>query len=65
MVRSVTVLYFNQLNYSNPSQMFVFGEVQDPNMDTVNLVEDIVRSQLIELVNIYTHLLRVSLIRNP
>ena len=33
--------------------MFVFGEVQDPNMDTVNLVEDIVRSQLIELVNIY------------
>ena len=31
-------------------QMFVFGEVQDPNMDTVNLVEDIVRSQLIELV---------------
>lgn len=31
--------------------MFVFGEVQDPNIDTVNLVEDIVRSQLIELVN--------------
>lgn len=30
--------------------MFVFGEVQDPNPDTVNLVEDIVRSQLIELV---------------
>jgi len=30
--------------------MFVFGEVQDPNMDTVNLVEDIVRSQLIELI---------------
>lgn len=33
-------------------QMFVFGEVQDPNPDTVNLVEDIVRSQLIELVSI-------------
>lgn len=32
--------------------MFVFGEVQDPNMETVNLVEDIVRSQLIELVSI-------------
>lgn len=32
-------------------QMFVFGEVQDPNPDTVNLVEDIVRSQLIELVS--------------
>lgn len=30
--------------------MFVFGEVQDPNQDTVNLVEDIVRSQIIELV---------------
>lgn len=30
--------------------MFVFGEVQDPNTDTVNLVEDIVRSQIIELV---------------
>lgn len=30
--------------------MFVFGEVQDPNQDTVNLVEDIVRSQLVELV---------------
>ena len=37
--------------------MFVFGEVQDPNMDTANLVEDIVRSQLIELVNIYISLL--------
>lgn len=32
--------------------MFVFGEVQDPNMETVNLVEDIVRSQIIELVSI-------------
>lgn len=32
--------------------MFVFGEVQDPNPDTVNLVEDIVRSQLIELVGL-------------
>ena len=31
-------------------QMFVFGEVQDPNQETVNLVEDIVRSQIIELV---------------
>lgn len=30
--------------------MFVFGEVQDPNQETVNLVEDIVRSQIIELV---------------
>lgn len=30
--------------------MFVFGEVQDPNMETINLVEDIVRSQIIELI---------------
>jgi Transcription initiation factor IID, 18kD subunit len=30
--------------------MFVFGEVQDPTPETVNLVEDIVRSQIIELV---------------
>lgn len=30
--------------------MFVFGEVQDPNPETVNLVEVIIRSQLIELV---------------
>lgn len=33
--------------------MFVFGEVQDPNPETVNLVEDIVRSQLIELVSTF------------
>ena len=32
--------------------MFVFGEVQDPMPETVNLVEDIVRSQIIELVSI-------------
>ncbi|GAW04443.1 protein spt3 [Lentinula edodes] len=30
--------------------MFVFGEVQDPLSETVNLVEDIVRSQLVELI---------------
>ncbi|KAL4081492.1 hypothetical protein V8B97DRAFT_1923250 [Scleroderma yunnanense] len=30
--------------------MFVFGEIQDPIHETVNLVEDIVRGQLIELV---------------
>ena len=30
--------------------MFVFGEVQEPNQETVSLVEDIVRSQIIELV---------------
>ncbi|TDL29359.1 TFIID-18kDa-domain-containing protein [Rickenella mellea] len=30
--------------------MFVFGEIQDPNQETVNLVEDIVRSQIIELI---------------
>jgi len=31
-------------------QMFVFGEVQDPTTETVNLVEDIARGQIIELV---------------
>ncbi|KAI5893609.1 TFIID-18kDa-domain-containing protein [Schizophyllum commune H4-8] len=30
--------------------MFVFGEVQDPNPETVNLVEDIVRGQIVELL---------------
>lgn len=33
-------------------QMFVFGEVQDPTPETVNLVEDIIRSQIIELVRV-------------
>ena len=37
--------------------MFVFGEVQDPNMETVNLVEDIVRSQLIELVSTFSQII--------
>jgi hypothetical protein len=41
-------LLIHQLNMR---QMFVFGEVQDPNLETVNLVEDIVRSQLTELVS--------------
>lgn len=30
--------------------MFVFGEIQEPLIDTVNLVESIIRSQLVELV---------------
>ena len=30
--------------------MFVFGEVQDPMPETVRLVEDIVRGQIIEIV---------------
>jgi hypothetical protein len=38
-------------NVANVGQMFVFGEVLDPNPETVNLVEDIVRSQIIELVS--------------
>jgi transcription initiation protein SPT3 len=36
--------------------MFVFGEVQDPLDETSGLVEDIIRSQVIELV-------RLSLLR--
>jgi hypothetical protein len=31
--------------------MFVFGEVQDPNPKAVNLVEEIVRSQILEIVS--------------
>jgi len=31
--------------------MFVFGEVQDPLPETVKLVEDIVRGQIIEIVS--------------
>ena len=38
--------YFTEIS----QMMFVFGEVQDPMPETVNLVEDIVRSQIIELV---------------
>jgi len=30
--------------------MFVFGEVSEPLIETINLVEDIVRSQVIEIV---------------
>lgn len=40
-------------------QMFVFGEVQDPLPETVRLVEDIVRGQIIEIVTrarLLTHL---------
>ena len=32
--------------------MFVFGEVSEPLLETINLVEDIVRSQVIEIVRI-------------
>lgn len=39
--------YFTEIS----QMMFVFGEVQDPMPETVNLVEDIVRSQIIELVS--------------
>lgn len=37
-------------SYVSRFQMFVFGEVQDPTTETVNLVEDIIRGQIIELV---------------
>lgn len=32
--------------------MFVFGEIQEPLTETVNLVENIIRSQLVELVRL-------------
>jgi transcription initiation protein SPT3 len=53
---SQMVLPFSQIISSTlilVLQMFVFGEVQEPLPETVNLVEDIVRGQLIELVRIY------------
>jgi hypothetical protein len=50
MVVNARLLIVFKFLGSQSRQMFVFGEVQDPNPDTVNLVEDIVRSQLIELV---------------
>jgi transcription initiation protein SPT3 len=31
--------------------MFVFGEVQEPLPETVKLVEDVVRGQIIEIVS--------------
>ena len=36
--------------------MFVFGEVQDPLAETVRLVEDVVRGQIIEIVSFTTSL---------
>jgi transcription initiation protein SPT3 len=35
--------------------MFVFGEIQEPLTETVNLVESIIRSQLVELVRLPVH----------
>jgi hypothetical protein len=35
--------------------MFVFGEIQEPLTETVNLVENIIRSQLVELVRLLVH----------
>ena len=39
--------------------MFVFGEVSEPSLETINLVEDIVRSQVIEIVRIIKFLNRI------
>ena len=48
--------YFTEIS----QMMFVFGEVQDPMPETVNLVEDIVRSQIIELVSVSPRAWRVA-----
>ncbi|KAF8310056.1 transcription initiation factor IID, 18kD subunit-domain-containing protein [Cantharellus anzutake] len=42
----------NEYKYTQEisQMMFVFGEVQDPNLVAVNLVEDIVRTQVLEIV---------------
>ena len=47
--------YFTEIS----QMMFVFGEVQDPMPETVNLVEDIVRSQIIELVRFWFYFTRI------
>jgi transcription initiation protein SPT3 len=39
--------------------MFVFGEVSDPLLETINLVEDIVRSQVIEIVRILQNVIEL------
>jgi transcription initiation protein SPT3 len=39
-----------ELKLTDEIQMFVFGEVQDPLPETVRLVEDVVRGQVIEIV---------------
>lgn len=31
-------------------QLYVFGEVSEPHQETVNLVEEIVRDQIVEIV---------------
>jgi hypothetical protein len=41
--------------------MFVFGEIQEPLTETVNLVENIIRSQLVELVRRLTFLSALGL----
>lgn len=62
MVR-VLELYMSYYAYGwCVAQMFVFGEVPEPNQDTVNLVEDIVRGQIIELVRCLRAVSDVSLI---
>jgi transcription initiation protein SPT3 len=42
--------------------MFVFGEVQEPLPETIKLVEDVVRGQVIEIVSLSFHIRRSVLI---
>lgn len=53
---TIRLLAVSSSAYKAFQQMFVFGEVQDPLVETVNLVEDIVRSQVLEIVSLsYLH----------
>lgn len=45
--------------------MFVFGEVQDPLPETVRLVEDIVRGQIIEIVCYFSRLVVIPIHAKP
>ena len=50
MVRSQMRNSLSPTDFGCFPQMFVFGEIQEPLTETVNLVENIIRSQLVELV---------------
>lgn len=43
--------YSRSSSYINILQLFVFGDVVDPDSSVVQLVEDIVRTQVVEMVS--------------
>jgi hypothetical protein len=49
---SHTLIQYGSIQLTS-QQLYVFGEVLEPNQDTVNLVEEIVREQVVEIVSGY------------